>query len=183
MTTTIIIAAVAAGVIAATMYHPPKNPNVVELKTAADRGANAHWVYSQGMWHHPSDDLPKGKRAGAQSYPFAKEAGAHFEIPYTSSAGYYNGENTLWAYERQRLDNGGFSNNHGVPVSYNGEGYLPPGSWTGAPLADFHGSDTQMLTWRHDAQGRIRPDEIAGRTVNLDTMMAKPVAPAPAPAK
>jgi hypothetical protein len=178
MTFAVVVATVAAVGVAVYATQPPKpNPEHVQLKTAADRGANSHYVYAQGQWHHPSDNLPWGQRAGAESYPFAKEASEHFEIPYKSSAGYYS-KTSLWAYNKVHSTNeevweGGRKTLH----SYNGEGYLPPGTWTGAPLADYH--ESQTVTWRQDAQGRVRPYEISGQAVNLNAPAAQPVAPAP----
>lgn len=142
-----------------------------QVRSAADRGANAHYFYRSG-WHRVDEALPVGDRAGAQSHPYNAEADAHFEIPDNSPGSDYQNDGSLYDYWRMHNDKVLIKSQSQV---YNGNGYLAAGTWTGAPLQSA-AAEQAPVTWKSSAQGQIRADEISGQAY----MMQASSAPAPA---
>jgi hypothetical protein len=174
MTTTILVVAAAAGVAAVTMqpHHHVPPPE----KSAAERGANAHYIYHK-TWHKVNDSLPKGERSGAGSYPYTTPL--HWELPDHYSGAYQGDPLMSGYYQMHEHGESGFlvANKY----AYTGDHPLPAGTWTGEPLAPPE--NYQRATWQKNVNGMYRKDEISGHAMVIETTRTttttKVVTPAP----
>lgn len=136
-----------------------------EKKILEDREA-----FHEGKLVNRPPDPPFGMRSGAHSRPFV--SGMHWEVPQHFPCSYC-GSSTLAGYENVHSDNrniyrpmGWFHDYDVAKDVYKGDSYLPAGSWTGQPLepANMRGRN---MTWKKDAQGKIRSDEVSGAAMKI----------------
>lgn len=172
MTTTILVVAAVAAV--ATVALEPKDHTPPPEPSAAVAGADGHYTYHRG-WHRGSEQLPMGQRAGAESYP--RTSPAHWEIPQPSSAA-FQGDPMMSEY-KQMHEHGESGTLKSSRYAYTGAYPLPPGTWTGEPLAAPQTWRTS--TWRQDVNGTYRKDEVSGKVLTVNTMSTAPAGKTPAP--
>lgn len=140
-----------------------------ENEEAQERIVLAREAFHDGKIVNRPPDPPFGMRSGAHSRPFA--SGMHWEVPQKFNCTYC-GRGTLAGYESYHrresgtYGNGFFKESPVVIHVYKGQGYLPAGSWTGEPLEPVHGQ-SQKLSWKRDAQGKIRTYEVSGEPLKI----------------
>ncbi|TAL34824.1 MAG: hypothetical protein EPN97_08155 [Alphaproteobacteria bacterium] len=139
-----------------------------ENKKAEKRIVLAREAFHDGKIVNRPPDPPLGMRPGAYSRSF--ESGMHWEVPQKFNC-IYCGNGSLAAYENMHHNNrdiyrpmGWFHDYKATADIYYGDGYLPAGSWTGRPLEP---AKTRELSWKQDAQGRVRSDEVSGAPLKI----------------